>query len=100
MKLLIVVTAKIAHGHGDLRYAHYGLDINLSYSNHTVGSIAKLLKDLESPLLYLFRQLFVGGGSSPLFQALLSGAYMYEDSLPPPLKAPILATPLLLVLNI
>jgi hypothetical protein len=46
MKLLVVVTGMIAHGHGDLQYAYYGLDIYLSNSNHTVSSIAKLLRDL------------------------------------------------------
>jgi hypothetical protein len=67
MKLLVAVTGMIAHGHGDVRYAHYGLDIYLSDSNHIVGSIAKLLRDLESLLVYSTRQMFVGGGSSPLF---------------------------------
>ena len=39
MKLPISVTRIIAHGHGDVRYAHYGLDIFPTDSNHTVGSI-------------------------------------------------------------
>jgi hypothetical protein len=80
MKLPVAVTGMIAHGYGDVRYAHYGLDIYLSDSNHTVGSIAKLLRDLESPPVYSTQQLFVGGGSSPLFQALLTGADMCEGS--------------------
>ena len=42
-KLLVTVTGMIAHGHGDVRYAHYGLDIFLHDSNYTVGSLAKLL---------------------------------------------------------
>jgi hypothetical protein len=67
MKLLVALTGMIARGHGDLRYAHYRLDIYPSDSNHTVGSIAKLLKDLESLLVYSSRQLFAAGGSSPLF---------------------------------
>ena len=46
MKLPVSVTRMIAHGHGDVRYAHYGLDIFPSDSNHTMGSIAKLLRDL------------------------------------------------------
>ena len=49
MKLPIPVTRMIAHGHGDIRYAHYGLDIFPMDSNHTVGSIAKLLRDLKLP---------------------------------------------------
>ena len=76
MKLLIAVTGMIAHGHGDVQYAHYGLDIYPSDLNHTIGSIAKLLWDLESPQVYSTRQLFAGGGSFPLFQALLTGADM------------------------
>ena len=50
MKLPISITGMIAHGHGDVRYAHYGLDIFPTDSNSTVGSIAKLLHDLELPL--------------------------------------------------
>ena len=47
MKLPIAITGMIAHGHGDVRYAHYGLDIYPMNPNHTIGSIAKLLRDLE-----------------------------------------------------
>jgi hypothetical protein len=100
MKLPIAVTGMIAHGHGDLRYAHYKLDIYPSISNHTVGSFAKLLRDLECPLVSSTQQLFVGSASSPLFQALLIGANMCKGSLPPPAVAPVLAAPLLPVLNI
>ena len=53
MKLPISVTEMIAHGHGDVCYAHYGLDIFFSDSNHIVGSIAKLLRDLELPPKHL-----------------------------------------------
>jgi hypothetical protein len=95
MKLPVAVTRMIAHGHGDVRYAHYGLDIYPSDSNHTVGSIAKLLRDLESPPVYSTRQLFAGGGLSPLFQALLTGADMCEGSLPPATADPIMAALLL-----
>jgi len=42
-KLPISVTRMIAHGHGDVRYAYYGLDIFLHDSNYTMGSLAKLL---------------------------------------------------------
>jgi hypothetical protein len=44
MKLPVAVTGMIAHGHGDVRYVYYGLDIYPSDSNHTVGSIAGLGK--------------------------------------------------------
>ena len=49
MKLPISVMGMIAHGHEDIRYAHYGLDIFPTDSNHTVESVAKLLRDLELP---------------------------------------------------
>ena len=48
-KLPISVMGMIAHGHGDVRYAHYGLDIFFHDSNYTVGSIARLLRDIERP---------------------------------------------------
>jgi hypothetical protein len=100
MKLPVVVTGMIAHGHGDVRYAHYGLDIYPSDSNHTVGFIAKLLRDLESPPLYSSRRLFVGEGSSLLSQALLTGVDMCNGSLLPLPATPVLRAPLPLVLNI
>ena len=42
-KLPVSATRMIAHGHGNVHYAHYGLDILLHDSNYTVGSFAKLL---------------------------------------------------------
>jgi hypothetical protein len=49
MKLPVLVTSMLVHGHGDVRYAHYGLDIFAHDVNYTVGSFAKLLQDLERP---------------------------------------------------
>ena len=83
MKLPISVMEMIAHGHGNIRYAHYGLDIFPTDSNHTVGSIAKLLRDLELPPKYSSRELFSESGSALLFTALLAGAEMCTSSLPP-----------------
>jgi hypothetical protein len=100
MKLPVAVTGMIAYGHGDVRYAYYGLDIYLSDLNHIVGSIAKLLRGLESPPVYSTRQMFVGGGSSPLFQVLLPGTAMCEGSLPLLLRSPVEATAFLPILNI
>ena len=59
MKLPIFVTGIIAHGHGDIHYAHYGFDIFPTDSNHTVGSIEKLLRDLELPPKYSSRDYFL-----------------------------------------
>ena len=74
MKLPVSVTGMIAHGHGDVKYAHYGLDLFAHDANYTVGSFAKLLRDLELPPKYSSRELFNGSGSAPLFRAVLQGA--------------------------
>ena len=100
MNLPISVTGMIAHGHGDIRYAHYGLDIFPTDSNHTMGSIAKLLRDLELPPKYSLQELFSGSGSAPLFTALLAGAEMCTSSLPPQDAEEVSAKPLPLVLNL
>ena len=49
VKLPVSVTGMLAHGHADVRYAHYGLDLFSHDSNYTIGSMAKLLRDLELP---------------------------------------------------
>ena len=101
MKSPISVTGMIAHGHGDIRYAHYGLDIFSTDSNHIVGSIAKLIRDLELPPKYSSRELvFSGSGSAPLFTALLVGAEMCTSSLPPQGAEHVAAKSLLPVLNL
>jgi hypothetical protein len=97
MKLPVAVTGMTAHGHGDVWYAQYSLDIYPSDSNHNIGSIAKLLRDLESPPVYSTWQLFVGGSSSPLFQAFL---YMCEGSFLPPAADPVMAALLPPILNV
>ena len=48
----------IAHGYGNVKYAHYALDLYLADSNHTIGSFAKVLHDLEKPPSYSSRLLF------------------------------------------
>ena len=100
MKLPVSVSGMITHGHGDVRYAHYGLDIFPSDSNHSVGSIAKLLRDLELPPKHSSCELFLGSRTAPLFTALLAGAEMCTSSLPPPVAEEILAQPLPHVLNL
>ena len=74
----------IAHGHGDVRYAHYGLDIFPTDSNHTVGSIARLLQDLEAEPKYSSRHLFATNEPiHPLSKVVLEGHEICEKSLPP-----------------
>ena len=41
-KLPLSVTSMLAHGHDNVRYAHYRLDLYPHDTNYTVGSFAKL----------------------------------------------------------
>ena len=43
MKLLVSIIGMLAHGHGDVCYAYYGLDLFANDSNYTIGSFTKLL---------------------------------------------------------
>ena len=54
----VYVASKIAHGDGDVKFAHYAPDLNPADSNHTIRSFARLLRDLEKPPAYLSRVLF------------------------------------------
>ena len=83
VKLPVSMIGMIAHGHGDVRYAHYGLDIFPHDSNYTIGSMAKLLHDLEGPPKSSSHELIVGSGSTALFCGILKGAEMCEASLAP-----------------
>ena len=100
MKFPISVTGMIAHGHGDVHYTHYGLYIFPSDSNHIVGSISKLLRDLELPPKHSSCELFLGSRIASLFTALLDGAEMCTSSLDPLVAEEVLAKPLPLVLNL
>ena len=99
-KLPISVMRMIAHGHGDVRYAHYGLDIFLHDSNYTVGSIARLLRDVERPPKYSSRELFTDAGSAPIFRAVLQGSDICTSLLRIAPEVSIPATPLPPVLNV
>ena len=84
MKMPVAVTGMIAHGHADVRYAHYGLDIFPTNSNHTIGSIAKLLRDVEEPPKNSLRKLFSDEGTqSTLTKAILEGSDSCLNSLLP-----------------
>jgi hypothetical protein len=82
MKLPVSVTSMIAHGHG----AHYGLDLYPADSNHTVASVAKVLRDLEDVPKFVSRQIFPDSHASPLLEALLEGGNVGNSSPPPPPK--------------
>jgi hypothetical protein len=83
MKLPVSVIGMIAHRHGDIRHAHYGLDLYPADSNHTVGSVAKVLRDLEDVPKFVSRQIFPDIHASALFEALLEGGNVCNSSLPP-----------------
>ena len=94
MKLSVAVTGILAHGYVDQRYAHYGLDLYSHDANYTVGSFAKVLRDLEAPPKSSSRELFLESNSHPLYSALLQGPEMCMDPLGPLPDTPIPAKPL------
>lgn len=57
------------------------LDLNKADSNHTVGSIARLLRDLEHPKMSATNHLFDNRGRMPLFNALLEGKDTCNEAL-------------------
>ena len=74
---------------------HYGLGIFPTDSNHTIGSIAKLLRDLEAPPKKSSRHLFsTERDQSTLTKALLNGSESCLDSLLPPPPEPLPVNPL------
>ena len=72
----------IAHDHGDIKYILYGLDFDLGDPNHTVGSFAKLLRDLEKPLVHSSRVFFDSCGTTSLYEVVLQGKEVCISSLP------------------
>jgi hypothetical protein len=81
----------IAHGHGDVKFAHYALDLYPADSNHTIGSFARLLRDLEKPPAYSSGLLFENTGSTPLYEAVMDGKDVCLHSLPEPPSEPVIA---------
>jgi hypothetical protein len=80
--IVCVFIGMIAHGHGDVKYAHYGLDFYLGDANHMVGSFAKLLHDLEKPPVHSSHALFDGCGMTSLYEAVFAGKEVCMSSLP------------------
>jgi len=75
--------------------AHYGVGIFPTDSNHTIGSITKLLRDLEATPKNSSHILFsVARTQSTLMKALLEGSKICLDSLLLPLKEPLPPQPL------
>ena len=65
-----------------------------------MGSIAKLLRNLEWPPKHSSYEFFLGSKSTPLFHALLAGAKMCTLSLPPKGSNLVSTEPLPPVLNL
>jgi hypothetical protein len=81
LKFPVYVTRMIAHG--NKKYAHYALDLYPVDSNCTIGSIARLLRDLECPLKYSnLESLFTGTGTTELYVIVLSGCEECISSIP------------------
>jgi hypothetical protein len=93
-KLPLSVTGMMAHRHGDERYAHYALDMYPGDCNHTVGSFAKLLRDLEEPPISSSQRLFHGSGRAPLYRVVLNGSEICLEGLRPPHTEATPAVPL------
>ena len=52
----------IAHGHDNVQFAHYALDLYPANFNHTIKSFARLSRDLEKTSAYLSRMLLENTG--------------------------------------
>ena len=87
-------TCMIAHGHVDVKYAHYGLDFYPGDANHTIGSFARLRRDLERPPTSFSRALFVGCRITPLYEGVLEGKKVCLSLLQETPEQPVFAIPL------
>jgi hypothetical protein len=74
----------IAHGHGDVKFTHYALDLYPTDLNHTIGLFARLLHDLEKSPSYSSILLFKNTGSTLLYEVVLVGKDVCMHSLPEP----------------
>jgi hypothetical protein len=81
MRLPVAVMGMIAHGHGDGKYAHFSLDLYPCDSNHTVGSVAKRLRNMGKPLASSSELLFENSGATPLYAAVLRGKEAYVSAM-------------------
>jgi hypothetical protein len=99
-RIVCFFTGIIPHGHGNVKYAHYGLDFYPSDVIHTVGSFAKLLRNLKKPPIYSSRALFDGCGTIPLYEMVLAGREVCMLSLPEPSGELICTKPLPSTLHI
>jgi hypothetical protein len=71
MSLSVVLVGMIARGHGDVKFAHYALDLYMKNSNHIIRSFARFLRDLKKLHAYSLKLTFENLGSTPLYEAAL-----------------------------
>ena len=90
----------VAHKHVDEKYAHYFFNIYPAYFNAIIGSIVKLLRDLEIPPTSSSRLLFQNLRTAHLYEAILKGKDVCLKSFVDSPKNVVLAMPLLHVLNV
>ena len=84
----------IAHGYGDVKYAHFCLDFCPGNANHTVGSFEKLLRNLENAPVHSSRIIFYSCGMTPLYEVVLQGKEVCMSSLSEPTRDLIIKKPL------
>ena len=89
MSLWVVFVGMIAHVYGDVKFAHYILDLYQADTKHTIGSFAKAFHDMEKPLAYSLRSLFENVGMTPLYEPMLGGKDVCMDLLLEPPSKPI-----------
>ena len=69
-------------------------------ANRTIGSFAKLLRDLESSQTSSSRAFFVGCRITPIYEVVLEGKEVCLSSLPESPKEPVFAKSLPLTLHV
>ena len=91
----------IAHGHSNVNYAHYVLDMYPSDVNFTITYIMKLLCQLEVQLVYSSRHIYIYSIGDPLHDALVIGVEKCSGALPfqPPDIIPPMGLPSLLLIQ-
>ena len=80
----ISIAGMIAHGHSDVNYAHYVLDMYPSDANFTITSIMKLLRQLEVPPVCSTGHIPISSIGDPLHDALVVGVEKCSGVLPFP----------------
>ena len=96
----ISIAGMIAHGHSDVNYAHYVLDMYPSDANFTITSIMKLLRQLEVQPVCSSRDIPISAIGNPLHDALVVGVEKCSRALPlppPDIIPPTSLPPLLLI---